>query len=67
MPNNDTYSDKMLSTQVKLARETLERANLGAITYVVGTVAYRATIGPDNKIVKKAIFTFPSTVSVAEL
>ena len=66
MPNNDTVSDKMLSTQVRLARETRERANPGAITYVVGTVAYRASIGPDNKIVKKPIFAFPSTASVAE-
>ena len=66
MPNNDTFSDKLLSTQVRLARESRERTNPGAITFVVGALAYRASVGPDNKIVRKAIFSFQSTASVAE-
>ena len=66
MPNNDTISDKLLNTQVKCARESRERANPGSITYTVGTVAYRASIGPDNKILKKAIFAFPANTPVAD-
>ncbi len=66
MPNNDTQSDKMGSTQVRLARESRERGNSGSITYVVGTVAYRAAITADSKIEKKSIFTFPASALVSD-
>lgn len=67
MPNNDTQSDLMVgSTQVRMARETRERASPGSITYVVGTVAYRAALTADSKIEKKSIFTFPASAPVSD-
>jgi hypothetical protein len=66
IPNNDTQSDKMASTQVRLARESRERGNPGSITYVVGSVAYRAALTADSKIEKKSIFTFPASAPVSD-
>jgi hypothetical protein len=62
MPNNETNSVRLQSTNVRFARETRERAHIGGITYVVDSVAYRASIGSDGKIERKAIFAFPSNV-----
>jgi hypothetical protein len=66
MPNNDTQSDRMGSTQVRMARDSRERGNPGSITYVVGTVAYRAALTAESKIEKKSIFAFPASAPVSE-
>jgi len=56
----------MASTQVRLARESRERGSPGSITFVVGTVAFRAALTPDSKIEKKSIFTFPASAPVSD-